>query len=463
MSQTCAFCGCPMEEGLSFCPNCGSPAGGSSAILSQEPSLEALSDEAFAPVSETEPEPPALPLSEPEPKPIPKPEPKPEPKPAPKPEPKPAPKPVRTAPVTATPAAPKKKKKRGCCGCGCFLPLLLVIALGVYLIASGIAGDYFHEMGYGAEFDALMEELTEALPFALPESTPAHPASYAHPDAVELDGHYYYLYTEPVQSYEEAAAFCQAQGGYLATVTSDDESRFLYDYILSLGLTEYAYLGGSDAAGEGVWTWSSGEPFDYTNWNEGEPNNDLDGENEIAMHRLLEGGMWNDIAFRVPATVVRNPTVAGLEASSSLVGKRDYSPACLNDGDLTTAWNDGAEGITGESVTHYFEAPQELTGFEIWGGFQYDSEIYYGNARPKVVEVSFPDGTAFTFTLEDLQDVQNVSFPYPVTADQVTMTVLDAYPGTTYEDLCITELYYQAGTVPVNGFLCEWGAPEISG
>lgn len=461
----CQYCGCPLEDGLGVCPNCGSPVGGGNdAPAYQELSLEAQSGEAFAeagaePVSESVPEPPAQPKPDPkpEPKPAPKPAPKPEPKPAPKPA--PAPKPVYTPPAT-TPPAPKKKKKRGCCGCGCFLPLLLVLALGVFLIFSGTASDIMWDMGYGPEFDALIDELFQQLPFDRPDDAgPAVqvPEGNIPADAVEWNGHYYYLFTEPVDSYEEAVAFCQAQGGYMATATSDRESRFLYNYLLDSGISEYVYLGATDRAEEGVWVWSNGEPFDYTNWNSGEPNNDVDGEHEMAMHRLLEDGMWNDIAFMPPVSVPIYPEVSAAEASSSLSGQEYYGPECLIDGDLSTAWNEGADGIDGESVTYYFNGDVCLTALEIRGGFQDSEERYYSNARPAWIELRFPNGDFMHFELADTMDAQVIPLNWPVITDQVTLTVLSAYPGSYYQDLCITELYYHSGYVPVTGFLCEWG------
>ena len=472
MSQICSFCGCPLEEGSGVCPNCGSPVSGGDSFeeaLYTDPSLESFSGEDYSSEAAVVPEPaPEAPVVS-------------------VPEVKTPPKPVsvpkasdydhivpsyttsapKTPPAstTYTPPAAKPKKKRGCCGCGCCLPVLIAILLCGFLIVSGIAGEIFSELGIPvdlSEIEMLLDELMGKLPF---DSSSGQTETVPHPEgdipetAVEFDGHYYHLYTAPVDSYEAAQAFCQERGGYLASVTSYEENQFLYGYILDQGLTEYAWLGGSDADEEGLWRWSSGEPFDYTNWSDGEPNDDLDGEDHMAMHCLLEGGMWNDIAFATPSVIPIYPESAHVEVSTVLKNKEKYSAAVLTDGDPAPAWNEGADGITGETVTHFFGAPTLISGLEIRGGFQASSEDYYSSARPKVITLSFSDGSVFEYALEDVMDVQYITLDEPVVADTVVLTVVDSYPGSYYDDLCISELYYHVGTLPVNGFICEWGEP----
>lgn len=489
MSQICSFCGCPLESGCGLCPNCGAPVSGGDDFeqpLYGDASMEALSGEEYAavyePIAEPEPEPEPEPDPIPEPEPDPVPEPRPEPKAPPKPV--PAPKPVSTPkpvspPVTTsapritstppsyTPPAPAKpKKKRGCCGCGCgcFLPLLLVIALVAYALVSGIAGEIFQELGIEVDWSQL-EALLEELPFELPfEITDAEtvPQGDIPADAAQFNGHYYYIFTEPVDSLETAQAFCETRGGYLAAVTTTEESQFLYDYILQRGCTGNVYLGGTDADEEGNWRWFSGEPFEPFNWNDGEPNNYDDNEHVLTMHPDIAAGLWNDTAFAVPSRRYDNAIISGVEASSVLKNKSKYAPEAMLDNDLDTAWNEGADGITGESVTCYFDGVYELTGFEIRGGFQYSESVYFENARPSMVELSFSDGTLLYFDLEDVRDVQHIDFAMPVSAEWVALSVLDAYPGHTYDDLCITELAYHAGSTPVTGFVCEWGEPNLS-
>lgn len=90
-------------------------------------------------------------------------------------------------------------------------------------------------------------------------------------DAVEFNGHYYYVYNlDTVTTWEEAKEYCESQGGYLATVTSKEEDEFLYSYITDMGF-EYGLFGLSNTDQDDAWTWVTGEPFSYENWASGEP------------------------------------------------------------------------------------------------------------------------------------------------------------------------------------------------
>ncbi len=51
----------------------------------------------------------------------------------------------------------------------------------------------------------------------------------------------------------------------------------------------------------GGWSWITGEPFAYTNWEPGEPNNDFQGENENRIEIYAQpSGTWNDLASDGP-------------------------------------------------------------------------------------------------------------------------------------------------------------------
>lgn len=89
---------------------------------------------------------------------------------------------------------------------------------------------------------------------------------------------------------------CNSKGGYLATLTSQEENDFVYSYILQQGF-ESAYFGLSDSANEGTWEWCTGEPLDYTNWHSGEPNNEYSNENYALFYYKFSDGSWNDGDF----------------------------------------------------------------------------------------------------------------------------------------------------------------------
>ncbi len=88
-------------------------------------------------------------------------------------------------------------------------------------------------------------------------------------------------------TWTDAKAAAEAMGGYLATITSSAENDFAFTVIDTAGFW-YAnpfncsigpWLGAfqpnpSDGGNDGAtWDWVTGEPFVYTNWASGEPNN----------------------------------------------------------------------------------------------------------------------------------------------------------------------------------------------
>ena len=109
-------------------------------------------------------------------------------------------------------------------------------------------------------------------------------------DAVMFNGHYYYVFM--AGSWSEANWMCQNLGGHLATLTSSEENTFVFDYMKSLNINR-AFFGATDENSEGTWKWVTGEPFDYTNWANGEPNNDGK-ENYIEFYSGASDYKWND-------------------------------------------------------------------------------------------------------------------------------------------------------------------------
>ena len=92
-------------------------------------------------------------------------------------------------------------------------------------------------------------------------------------------------------TWEEAKAACEAKGGHLATITSEKEQYLLE---LSNDKNQNLWIGGYKNA-DGQWCWVTGEPWEYENWGDGEPNNSSNvvaDENRVAMWPEK----WNDLA-----------------------------------------------------------------------------------------------------------------------------------------------------------------------
>ena len=98
--------------------------------------------------------------------------------------------------------------------------------------------------------------------------------------------HRYQLVTE-ARTWSDAQAYCEAHGGYLATVESADEYQQVLSVLPSSG-TAVVWLGAS-RVGDG-WEWVDGEPMNFSAWAAGEPNDD--GGNEDCLVLLKVDGSW---------------------------------------------------------------------------------------------------------------------------------------------------------------------------
>ena len=102
--------------------------------------------------------------------------------------------------------------------------------------------------------------------------------------------HQYQIFYDKL-TWEEAKAACEAKGGHLATITSEEEQKKLNLYN---GGNHNLWIGGYKNA-EGQWCWVTCEPWEYENWGDGEPNNSSNvvaDENCVAMWPVK----WNDLA-----------------------------------------------------------------------------------------------------------------------------------------------------------------------
>ena len=83
--------------------------------------------------------------------------------------------------------------------------------------------------------------------------------------------------------------------GHLATLTSAEENVWVWT---SLGEPFQAWLGGfqldPSAPADVGWTWVTGEPWEFTNWWPGEPNDAGWFAQEDVLH-FTQTGAWNDL------------------------------------------------------------------------------------------------------------------------------------------------------------------------
>jgi uncharacterized Zn finger protein (UPF0148 family) len=139
------------------------------------------------------------------------------------------------------------------------------------------------------------------------------------------------------------------------------------------------------------------------------------------------------------------PVFSEVDASSTLPPDKVtsyYGPYNAVDGDLRTAWNEGADGSgAGEWIRLIASDTQTINGVKIIAGYTKTEEIYYKNNRPRLITVSLSDGYSCQYNLEDSFGVeQRIDFGGAHRTTYVQVTIESVYAGTTWEDSSFTEI-----------------------
>ncbi|XP_059210792.1 ladderlectin-like [Centropristis striata] len=88
-----------------------------------------------------------------------------------------------------------------------------------------------------------------------------------------INGRCFHYFPAPM-TWAKAERNCQSMGGNLASVHDVQEYHGVQSLIKTATYqSKEAWIGASDAQEEGVWLWTDGSRFSYTNWCPGEPNN----------------------------------------------------------------------------------------------------------------------------------------------------------------------------------------------
>nr|CDJ86539.1 C-type lectin domain containing protein [Haemonchus contortus] len=95
---------------------------------------------------------------------------------------------------------------------------------------------------------------------------------------------YSYRMFEHKATFDEAEAWCVAEGGHLVSIHNHEENELLRAItrtgVLPQGYGYFAWIGlrQKDWPKDKKWTWTDGTPVDYLNWAPDEPNNHEDSE-----------------------------------------------------------------------------------------------------------------------------------------------------------------------------------------
>ncbi len=139
--------------------------------------------------------------------------------------------------------------------------------------------------------------------------------------------------------------------------------------------------------------------------------------------------------------------------------EQNYLPPYVADDDASTAWVEGAKGRgEGESLLWLGPTLEQGRRYTVFlrNGYQKSQALYRAKARPKSVRLEpvqlseagpVAAGAAVEVTLADTLGWQEVKVPTEPKATGLRLTVLSTYPGTSYEDTCLSDLrvYVEAG------------------
>ncbi len=116
--------------------------------------------------------------------------------------------------------------------------------------------------------------------------------------------------------------------GHLATLTSQAE----YDWTIAQGIVgNQTYLGGyQDSAAadysepRGGWRWITGEPWDYTAWGFGEPNDWGPGEDFLQAWGTFWNDIWDEVSFLDSAVEFPDPMPIAMDSLVVVQGDSSY-------------------------------------------------------------------------------------------------------------------------------------------
>ncbi len=150
-----------------------------------------------------------------------------------------------------------------------------------------------------------------------------------------------------------------------------------------------------------------------------------------------------------------------IEASSFAWGNynrfhENYHPKYLMDGDPKTTWLEDVPGNgKGEWIRVATSPITDATKLRLrmQNGYHKSESLFKKNSRIRAMEVKvLPNGPTKHFDLPDSMDWQELAIDFdPQRVEGLEMKMLDAYAGSKYEDLCVSELeVYVTGRTPEN-------------
>lgn len=110
-------------------------------------------------------------------------------------------------------------------------------------------------------------------------------------DYLLFNGHTYHVFQQKL-TWDSAKTYCESQGGHLVAVINPGVQAFIESFV-----EDPVWIGGYSPSGlVSDWAWVTGQPWGYTNWAIGQPDNSGGTEPYVQMGvgTSWAGGQWNN-------------------------------------------------------------------------------------------------------------------------------------------------------------------------
>jgi lectin-like protein len=151
----------------------------------------------------------------------------------------------------------------------------------------------------------------------------SHAGVLASPVTNPSNGHLYFLLTSNTWTASEAEA--ESLGGHLVTINDSEEQDWVFESFGTFGDTaKVLWIGLTDRDHEGIFAWLSGEKCEFTNWEEGQPDDARGAEDYVGIWPPgpRHPSFWNDW----PDDTWTGSGWAGMEFTASMHGVVEIVP-----------------------------------------------------------------------------------------------------------------------------------------
>jgi hypothetical protein len=140
------------------------------------------------------------------------------------------------------------------------------------------------------------------------------------------------------------------------------------------------------------------------------------------------------------AVVLLRPRAATASSALKATTTNNFRATNLVDGDVTTAWSEGAEGAgPGEWVKFEFTDPVRLARIDVANGNQKDEDRFQNGIRIKTMQLEYSSGVTQLVDLLDTEAIQTIN-TLREEIEWLKMTIVSVYPDYVWADAALSEV-----------------------